>query len=225
VADTEVETILREIRDRVRSEFHAGAAPKSGAASSPSTSDQETSLDTVPHLEASLETVRRAFDRLPPLTSNRMGLLGRLELWFKRRIRSATHWYTWEQVNFNQAAAQSLQEVASQLAACRHELNRLGNEVNGTSRDTPRLTATGHNPEGPAAFDIIGPDIPDSRCQHEAQIEQFMEEHRVTFKQLALEMGEIAKSVDRVRRSTETRIDELGRRVQDLGSETKSRRG
>ncbi len=67
----------------------------------------------------------RAWNRLPPLTTKRAGLLARIELWFKRQMRRATHWYAWEQINFNAAVKESLRDVAAALSNHERELVEL----------------------------------------------------------------------------------------------------
>ena len=42
------------------------------------------------------------------MLSYRRGLPARVELWLKRQIKRAAHWFTWEQVNFNSAAHHAL---------------------------------------------------------------------------------------------------------------------
>ena len=82
MADTDVENILREIRERVYSEQETAARSSRDNidATSPSEGGLEP-VDSLPRLESYLATTARAWDRLPPLVSNRSGTSARLELW------------------------------------------------------------------------------------------------------------------------------------------------
>jgi chromosome segregation ATPase len=127
---SEVEQTLREIRDRVRAEAQALAARAPDAA--PRNGDEDISVAPPPardeaaeafaRMEANLATAERAYAKLPPLQSNRAGLAARVELWVKRKIKRAAHWFTWEQVNFNSASYHALRDA---LAALRTHESRL----------------------------------------------------------------------------------------------------
>ncbi|MDT7602801.1 MAG: hypothetical protein QOF61_798 [Acidobacteriota bacterium] len=103
--DAEVERVLLEIRERLR-----GA---DGAAAGDEESRQRAALARI---EASLAVAARAWDRLPPIVSNRRGWRARLELWLKRRLRRVTNWFTWEQINFNAALRDALRATLAALA-------------------------------------------------------------------------------------------------------------
>jgi hypothetical protein len=130
VSDTEVQEILREIRERVRAEplapsGHEELAHTARAAQS----DLRTTADLLARLEMHARTTLRAWDRLPPLTSKRSGLPARLELWFKRQMRRATHWYAWEQINFNAAVKDALQDVTAALSHQESEMTNLRGQL------------------------------------------------------------------------------------------------
>src|SRR5437588_12409443 len=104
----EVESILNEIRERVRADENQREAASAltirnghGLDSSPSPSAITTGPESLARLEAHLTTTSRAWDRLPPVFSNRSGMAARLELWLKARLKSLSRWFTWEQINFN----------------------------------------------------------------------------------------------------------------------------
>jgi len=80
-------------------------------------------------LRESLIVAGGARDELPPVTSYRAGLVGRAERWLKFRLKKATHWFTWGQVNFNTATCQALEQVASVLIAQQEEIARLAAAV------------------------------------------------------------------------------------------------
>jgi hypothetical protein len=145
--DEEVESVLREIRERVRSATvkHPRRADRSssngngdGEALITATSESETSLrsDALPRLDAYRTTTARAWDRLPPVVSNRSGFMARLELWLKAKSKSLTRWFTWEQTNFNAAVhhaigdtVQALKDHEVAMEEQRAELRRLQNEL------------------------------------------------------------------------------------------------
>ena len=128
MVDQEVEDTLREIRERVLAESareHAGehltaqpggaAAVATGSAQAPHVNGRVPG-DALALLQANLSTTERAWSRLPPLLSYRRGLAARLELWLKRQIKRAAHWFTWEQVNFNPAVHHALGDALAALA-------------------------------------------------------------------------------------------------------------
>lgn len=125
----DVETVLREIRERVIAE-HESSAPVAVIASGSPTlvtnpetdSDYRVALD---RLSAQLAITARAWDRLPPLISNRSGALRRIEVSIKKAFRPLTRWFTWEQVNFNAAVHHALLETLALLRTQEKELTTL----------------------------------------------------------------------------------------------------
>jgi len=135
----EVESILNEIRERVRAdEDQRGAASAltirngHGLDSSPSPSTIATGPESLARLEAHLTTTSRAWDRLPPVFSNRSGMAARLELWLKARLKSLSRWFTWEQINFNSAVHHGLSDALEGLRAHEQQLIRMQTELNQT---------------------------------------------------------------------------------------------
>jgi hypothetical protein len=133
----DVETILNQIRERVVSEENArlpGTAVSTTASSSngsPSGSNQDEALA---RLSEQLTVTGRAWNRLPPIFSNRQGTLGRIELWIKNLCRPLTRWFTWEQVNFNRAVHDALSDVTKILMAEAQELAALRAQLSGEMR-------------------------------------------------------------------------------------------
>ncbi len=131
MADTEVESILREIRERVYAEQQQSAAASTLNDESGnhfpviSNGTHAESTEALTRMEGHLTTTARAWDRLPPLVSNRSGGLARLELWIKRRLKSATRWYAWEQINFNAAVHHMLSDMLEALSALEQQLQRI----------------------------------------------------------------------------------------------------
>src|SRR5256714_2236222 len=135
----EVESILNEIRERVRTEEKQREAAVAVATQNGKDSNRAISpaapaaaTESLARLEAHLTTTSRAWDRLPPLFSNRSGVAARFELWIKARIKSISRWFTWEQVNFNSAAHHGLSDALEALRAHAEQLVRMQAELNQT---------------------------------------------------------------------------------------------
>ncbi len=128
MADVEVENILREIRDRVYAE--QGALSDSPASSSDATVSSSNGLaESRSRLESYLTTTGRAWDRLPPVISNRSGAIARVELWLKQHLKRATRWYAWEQVNFNAAVHHALHDLIELISSQEKSLSYLQEQM------------------------------------------------------------------------------------------------
>lgn len=131
MVDTEVENILREIRERVYSEQQAKTSLSAQLAddelpSQTNSGNAQTKVaEALARIEGYLTTTARAWDRLPPVVSNRSGSLARLELWIKRQVKLITRWYSWEQVNFNAAAHHALKDIEAVVFKLDQQLQRL----------------------------------------------------------------------------------------------------
>lgn len=123
----EVEDILREIADRVRAEQANVAVQQNGTGDDTAlTAQQARSLSSI---EAHLTTTARAWDRLPPVMSNRSGTAARLELWVKRLFKRSTRWYSWEQVNFNAAVHHAFLDTLAALNDVQRQLQSIRSEI------------------------------------------------------------------------------------------------
>ena len=130
---SEVETILKEIRERVRTDQEQRNAAGTLVTQNETAADalrqpaaeSESSPDSLARLSANLTTTARAWDRLPPVYSDRSGIAARFELWLKARFKSLSRWFTWEQVNFNAAVHQALSDTLEALRAQERELMRM----------------------------------------------------------------------------------------------------
>ena len=118
MVDREVVEILAEIKrqvsatqERTLAEAARAETPRVQENSAPLPSPRTSGNNGY----AGLSVMGRAWDRLPPVVSNRTGTLARLELWIKEKFRAAFRWFTWEQVNFNSATYQTLLEVVESL--------------------------------------------------------------------------------------------------------------
>jgi hypothetical protein len=127
----DVESILQQIRERVIAEEDTPATSKAPAYGAPANGSGPPSgvNESLTRAAAHLAVTRRAWDRLPPVCSNRSGTLARLELWIKRRCKPLTHWFTWEQVNFNRAVNDALGDVIEILKVEAHELALVRSEM------------------------------------------------------------------------------------------------
>jgi murein L,D-transpeptidase YcbB/YkuD len=231
MAETEVESILREIRERVLSQRtgrdssairsaktnRGNGAGDSEALQQITNDDKETlTAESLSLIESYLTTTARAWDRVPPLISNRSGSIARVELWFKRQLKRATHWFTWEQVNFNAAVHQSLRELLPVMAAHEHELQalraQLATQVAAAETKLSELEVLSGRTETRVEA------LVNELSERDAHLR---DEQRVCFKQLALETSEAAVLEDRARRKHETLLDELQRRVGQLETDKK----
>jgi hypothetical protein len=243
MAETDVEIILREIRERVVSQQQAIAnsaapaiasgtngsngAPDSSAELQMTQGDSESvATDKLALINSYLAITARTWDRLPPLVSNRTGLAARLELWLKRRLRVGTRWFTWEQVNFNAAVHHAFRDMLPVLRAYEQELEGLRAEA-----ETRRIELEQNNAElrtqmatervaSEARLADLASELRerDEQLQDEQRVlfKQLQDEQRVLFKQITLETSEAGVLEDRARRKTEALLEELQRRVDRL---------
>lgn len=240
MAETEVESILREIRERVLAQQRHDAAASALTAignkgNGASDAARQMARQGEPEVIAAenlelinsyLATTARAWDRLPPVVSNRSGLAARIELWIKRHLKRATRWYAWEQVNFNAAVHHALRDLLPVLAAYERELGKLRVKMNAEAdarRTETEIALTAQRAEAEAQRRVTEA----QRIQLEARItdlvkelresdERLQGEQRVFFKQLSLETSEAAVLEDRARRKTEALLEELWRRIEQL---------
>src|SRR5882724_189374 len=225
MVDEEVEIVLREIRERVLSVPHpeqtrsGAAAPVigNGAGDSPIRGDEGniTASAALPRIRSYLTTTGRAWDRLPPVLSNRRGTAARLELWLKARLKSLTRWFTWEQVNFNAAVHHALRDSIEALSDYQRALETLRAQI-GTESEARRVELENHQTETNALRAVIEK----QRIQGEARLlelvaelrerdDRLQDEQRVCFKQLSLETSEAVVLEDRTRRKLDSLLEEL----------------
>ena len=146
----------------------------------------EEKLKEVADLRSALKVAESTRDGLPPLTTYRSGLLASLELWIKRQLKRGTHWYVYQQVNFNAAIHDSLLEILNVLSRYDQQIASIESRMAGLEA---RL-----NEVSTAQQDRIGLQT---------------DEQRVCFKQLSLQVNELAVDLDRTRRSLQLRLEEL----------------
>lgn len=245
MAETEVESILREIRERVLSQQRADQDLAASAVARTTTGNagngasnsgfaragdnETTTAEKLALISSCLTTTARAWDRLPPLVSNRSGLAARLELWLKRHVKRATRWYAWEQVNFNAAVHQALRDILVLLSAYEQELRKLRAQIKAEA-ETRQIETQQHQADLTAQLeaqriqvDVLVRQLREGDERLQAQLrergERLQEEQRICFKQLALETSEAAMLEDRARRKTEALLEDLKRRVEQLESD------
>jgi hypothetical protein len=206
----DVEAILEQIRERVIAEDQApvssGAAtmgaPANGSGSRSSVSESLT------RASAHLAVTGRAWDRLPPVFSNRTGTLARVELWLKRTCKPLTRWFTWEQVNFNRAVNDALCDVIEILKIEAHEQASL----------RAQLTSEMHQEFVRLRSEIE--ELGRARNQLETRLDQTSEEARGGHAQLAAKLDELAEALRAEQQTGKAAQDEeLNRRLAELAAE------
>jgi hypothetical protein len=147
---------------------------------------RDESFKEVTDLRSALKVTESTCDRLPPLTTYRSGLLARLELWIKRQLKRGTHWYMYEQINFNSAVHASLVDVLNVLSRYEQQIASIDSRMAQLEARLNELST--------AQQDRIG---------------LLTDEQRVCFKQLSLQVNELSVEADRTKRSLQRRLEEL----------------
>lgn len=229
MAESEVEIILREIRERVLTEQRKASAPAapSDANNGNRVSDfslaaMEQPIDNTSEklalINSHLVTLSRAWDRLPPVVSNRSGLSARIELWLKRHLKRATRWYAWEQVNFNASVHHAIRDMLQVLTTFQQDLERL--HAKEAARQSEFEQQQSELETQQRTIEAQRATLEAQRIEFNAQLSRILgelrerialvqEEQRVSFKQLSLESSEAAILEERARRKTEALLDEL----------------
>lgn len=238
MVDHEVAEILAEIKRRVST-----AQPEALRVMENSARENSAPVSSVPTSNngyAGFAVMARAWDRLPPVVTNRTGTLARIELWLKGKLRSAFRWFTWEQVNFNSATYQTLLEVVESLNAYEQHLVEMKRALDAQREELKEISATLPSLIPPLTTQIEQVDRKQlaliaqvnarleglsqaARDQHaetqarvaeltsesRARDEQLIDEQRVCYKQLSLELSESRVLDDRARRELEARLTKL----------------
>jgi hypothetical protein len=213
MADTEVEETLREIRERVlatapaRATEHAplSTATRNGGNDSPSTQGGGAT-DALARMDANLSTTARAWSRLPPVLTYRRGALARFELWLKRLVKRAAHWFTWEQVNFNSAAHNALGDARGALDAHERALAHLREELGGLREELGGL----REELGGLRADV------ESGAARAVEFEARVSSAESRFdSRLAELQGALASGLDKLRGEQRARAEELRNELRD----------
>jgi hypothetical protein len=213
---TKVDDLVRQIRTEASAQG-AGSPDKLGSLGS-----TNGDLD---RLRAGVVTARRAQDRLPPVTTYRRGFIARLELWVKRKLRNATRWFTWEQANFNAATVTSLESTAKLLAQLEAGLSDLRSSIQGREFAEPDGSMSAVDArlgKLESTVQSLLTEIRWERTEQTRRIDLLIEEQRICFRQLALEISETATVSDRAKRSLEMQLAELSRRVDEANQKDKA---
>lgn len=228
MVDNDVAEILAEIRRRVSQAQEKPLVETSAVVVTPANS--HASPPTAANGFAGLSVMARAWDRLPPVVSNRSGTLARLELWIKEKFRTAFRWFTWEQVNFNSATYRTLLEVVDSLNSYEQHLAQLRSDVEAESKQLSALSSQIEQlhrehlaliAQLNARVEGLSQSAKDQQAETQARLaelssesrtryEQLIDEQRVCYKQLSLELSESRVLEDRARRELEARIAKLG---------------
>jgi hypothetical protein len=231
MVDHEVAEILAEIKRRVSNAQEKPLAETAGALEKPTPSIANGSGSGVNGF-ASLQVMARAWDRLPPVVSNRTGTLARLELWLKEKLRTAFRWFTWEQVNFNSATYQTLLEVVESLNRYERYLSELRENIEAQREELKQLSSLTDRIDQldrqhlaliaqlNARLEGLSHLAKEQHAEMQARLaelasesrvrnEQLTDEQRVCYKQLSLELSESRVLEDRARRELEARIARL----------------
>jgi len=217
MSDIKVEDLVRSIREQARE----SAAQQSAS----STSIPDSSAWALTRLETSLTISGRTQNQLPPLTTYRSGIPARLELWIKRLLKRATHWYTWEQVNFNSSVDSGLKNTLAVLQAQDQRLASLQDALDASLGAKANLESQVAGLEArlslvESRFDaLLSEKLSEMRREHRKAIELLLEEQRICVKQLSLEISEAEVIADRTKRSIQLRVDELAVRLEALKAE------
>ena len=225
MVEEDVESVLREIRERVRAQ--APTVPGHVSDSHQSFLDREDSTDVAPltsatdalaRLELNLATTERTWNRLPPLVSNRRGWISRVELRIKQYLKRATHWYTWEQVNFNSAMKDALREIAAALAIHDQHFMKAQEEINAHNQHLRKMQEeiNALMMEFESYRAKLDSRLASLEILQQERITQLLDEQRICFKQLSLETSEASVILDRARRSTAARLDEMASQLEEL---------
>jgi hypothetical protein len=127
--------VLSDAQRHVPATNGVTAAPTANGAERVATNGHTgAAVEALARMDANLSTTGRAWSRLPPLLSYRRGASARFEIWLKRLIKRAAHWFTWEQVNFNSAVHHALGDARSALVLQEQALARAREELSGELR-------------------------------------------------------------------------------------------
>jgi hypothetical protein len=219
MAEIKVEDLMRSIRAGARE----GAAQPGDSLSGQGGS--ANSANSLARLETALTITGRTHDQLPPVTTYRSGFAARVELWIKRRLKSVTHWFTWEQVNFNSSTHSALNHTLAILQTYEQRLASLQNELDASVAAKANLAARlaeleSSLPLAEGRFEaMLAEKAAEIRIEHRRRIEVLLDEQRACFKQLALEINEAGVIADRAKRSMQLGLEELTNRVDQMSSE------
>ena len=251
MVDQEVEDILKQIRNSVRAEEERNARPVQTQNGNPTGSNSTAQPPAVQSVQnyPNLSTLNRAWDRLPPVMSNRRGALASAELWLKQILKRGSRWFTWEQINFNNAVHHTFREVIDSLTTFEQQLGETNNrllelqqhqrrfeefeselrQLSKTTSELARLLLTRDRELHALQTKLAALEVAWDRWEHQRQdeskevtarvneslleirsaTERVLDEQRVCFKQMHLEVAETSAREERDRRALNQRIAKL----------------
>jgi hypothetical protein len=222
MAEIKVEDLMRSIRAGAR---EGAAQPSDSFSGQGNSANSANSANSLARLETSLTVTSRTQNQLPPVTTYRSGFAARVELWLKRLLKRATHWFTWEQVNFNSSAHSALNHTLALLQTYEQRLASLQNERDASVAANANLEARLLELESSLAsvedrFEaMLAEKTAEIRIEHRQRIESLVNEQRICFKQLALDISEAGVIADRAKRSMQLRLEELANRVDEMNAD------
>ncbi len=208
----DVETILNQIRERVVSEEKArmsGTSISTTASSSDGSVASSNQSEALARLSDQLTVTGRAWNRLPPIFSNRRGFLGRVERWIKNACKPLTRWFTWEQVNFNRAVHDALSDVTRILMAEAQELAALRAQLTNEVR---RAFLTLRSDLDGQAAELRA--VNSNHAEYEARLKE-------TDAALARISNMLGAFADETRTGRSQQAEEINRRLSELAAELK----
>jgi hypothetical protein len=213
---TKVDDLVRQIRTK---------ASAQGVASSDKLEALGSANGDLDRLHAGVANARRAQNQLPPVTTYRRGFVARLELWVKGKLKNATRWFTWEQANFNAATVTSLESTQRLLAQLEAGLSDLRARTHGPELSEPDgwvAAVDARVADLESSVQSLLTEIRSEQTEQIRRIDLLIEEQRVCFRQLALEISETAVVSDRAKRNLEMQLAELSRRLDETNQKEKA---
>ena len=213
---TKVDDLVRQIRTE---------ASAQGAGSRDKLASLGSANGDLDRLRAGVATARRAQDQLPPVSTYRRGFVARLELWVKRKLKNATRWFTWEQANFNAATVTSLESTQRLLAQLEAGLSDLRDSIHGRElreSDGSIADVDARLAKLESSVQSLLTEIQSERTEQTRRRDLLIEEQRVCFRQLALEISETAVVSDRAKRNLDMQLAELSQRLDDANQKEKA---
>ncbi|MFN2578877.1 MAG: hypothetical protein ABR607_14450, partial [Pyrinomonadaceae bacterium] len=171
----------------------------------------------------------RAWNRLPPVVSNRRGTVARIELWIKNTCRPLTRWFTWEQVNFNRAVHDALSDAVRILLAEAQELAALRWQMTDEMRR--QFVTLKSEVDGQAAGLLV---VSNNQAEYEARLKEtdaalvrisnmlgeFAAERRAGRSQLASQITELAAGLREEHSAGRSKqAEEINQRLSELNAE------
>lgn len=236
MVDNDVESILREIREKVLMEQQQADIDSASNNHENPQGGLEQATVQLAQLDAYLTTTARAWDQLPPIVSNRSGTAARVELWVKGCFKRLTRWFIWEQVNFNAAVHHALihthkaladndqarRSSANDIEALRQQLLQRQSELEVRLREIESQLSQLRDERAGVENNIRSLSLEINNCSEQftnrleellqemrARDERLLAEQRVCLKQLAHQINEAVVLHDRTRRKVESRLDKL----------------